>query len=64
MKCRVTCMVAGNVFYVECLARNYDEAKMVALAQHPNARIIGVTAFFSRVDRRSVDGSSRIQAIW
>jgi hypothetical protein len=40
-------MVAGNVFYVECLARNYDEAKMVALAQHPNARIIGVTAVFS-----------------
>lgn len=46
MKCRVTCMVAGKLFYVECLARNYEEARKVALAQYPNARIMGVTAVF------------------
>lgn len=47
MKCRVTCMVSGQLFYVECLARNYEEARQVAIAQHPNARIMGVTAIFS-----------------
>ena len=46
MKCQVTCMVAGKIFYVICLARNYDEARHVAMAQHPNARIMGVTAIF------------------
>ena len=44
MKCRVTCYVAGQLFDVTCLARNYEEARRVALAQHPNARIIRVTA--------------------
>jgi hypothetical protein len=39
-------MVSGKLFYVECLARNYEEARKVALAQHPNARIMGVTAIF------------------
>jgi hypothetical protein len=39
-------MVAGKLFYVECLARNYDEARQVALAQYPNARVMGVTAIF------------------
>jgi hypothetical protein len=39
-------MVAGKMFYVECLARNYEEARKVALAQYPNARIMGVTAVF------------------
>lgn len=47
MKCRVTCWVAGKVFYVDCQARNYEEAKTVALAQHPNARLLGVTAVLS-----------------
>lgn len=36
-------MVSGKVFYVECLARNFDEAREVARAQYPNARIMGVT---------------------
>ena len=39
-------MVAGKLFYVECLARNYDEARQVALARYPNARVMGVTAIF------------------
>jgi hypothetical protein len=44
MTCRVTCYVAGKVFTVDCEARNYQEAREVALAQHPNARIMGATA--------------------
>jgi len=46
MKCEVKCYVAGTVFTVECYAANYEEAKKVALAQHPNARIMGVNAKF------------------
>lgn len=47
MKHRVTCMVGGKVFYVECLARNQEEARRVTLAQYPNARIMGVTVVYS-----------------
>jgi hypothetical protein len=46
MKCRVTCWIAGKIFYVDCQARNYEEAKTIALAQHPNARLLGVMAIF------------------
>lgn len=46
MKHRVTCMVAGKVFHIDCFARNQAEARRVALAQHPNARIMGVTVVF------------------
>jgi|TARA_R100000455_G_scaffold10049_2_gene4147 hypothetical protein len=48
MQCDVKCYVSGKVFSVKCLARDYDEAKQVALAQHPNARIMGVTAVFQQ----------------
>jgi len=40
MKHRVTCMVSGQTFHVECYARNRQEAIQVALAQYPNARIM------------------------
>ena len=46
MKCEVSCYVAGKVFKVVCEASDYQEARMVAKAQHPNAKIIGVTAVF------------------
>ena len=46
MKCEVKCYVAGQVFTVECYAANYNDAKKVALAQYPNARIMGVNAKF------------------
>ena len=39
----------SRVFSVKCLAKDYNEAKQVALAQHPNARIMGVTAVFDKV---------------
>jgi hypothetical protein len=47
MKCRVQCYVNGNMFDVYCYARDYREAKIVALAQYPNAQIISVTAVFN-----------------
>jgi hypothetical protein len=46
MKCEVTLYVAGQVFKEEVIARDYQEARQVALARNPNAKIIGVTAVF------------------
>lgn len=43
MKHRVTCMVSGTVFYVECNAKNRDDAIRVAKSQYPNARIMSTT---------------------
>ena len=37
----------GQVFTVECYAANYNDAKKVALAQYPKARIMGVNAKFN-----------------
>ena len=44
MTCRVQLYVAGKVFYEEVQASNYQEAKEVALARNPNAKVMGVTA--------------------
>ena len=44
MKHKVELYVAGRVFNEQVYAENYDEAKQVALARNPNARIISVTA--------------------
>ena len=46
MKCEVTLYVAGTVFKEEVIARNYQEAREVALARNPNAKVLGVTAVF------------------
>ena len=46
MKCEVKLFVAGKVFSEEVHARNYDEARQVAKARNPNARVIGVNAKF------------------
>ena len=46
MKCEVRLYVAGTVFKEEVIARNYDEAREVALARNPNATVLGVTAVF------------------
>ena len=46
MKCEVQLYVAGTVFNEEVIARNYDEARQVALARNPNARVISVNAKF------------------
>jgi hypothetical protein len=46
MKYKVQLYVAGKAWWFECYANNLDEAKRVAVAQHPNARIISATATF------------------
>lgn len=46
MKCKVQLYVAGKVFYEEVEARDYQEAREVALARNPNAKVMGVTATF------------------
>ena len=46
MKCEVTLYVAGKVFKEEVQARDYQEAREVALARNPNAKVVGVTAVF------------------
>jgi len=44
VKCRVQLYVAGKVFYEEVEARNFQEAREVASARNPNAKVMGVTA--------------------
>lgn len=44
MKCKVLCYSAGKTFDVIVEARDYTEAKIVAKSQHPNTKVIGVTA--------------------
>jgi hypothetical protein len=46
MKCRVQLYVAGKLFNEEVIARDYQEAKEVALARNPNAKVVSVTAVF------------------
>jgi hypothetical protein len=46
MNCEVTLYVAGKIFKEKVIARDYQEARKVALARNPNATIIGVTAIF------------------
>ena len=46
MKCDVKLYVAGTVFTETVHARNYEEARQVALARNPNARVMGVNASF------------------
>lgn len=40
----MTLYVAGKVFHEVVEARNYQEAREVAVARNPNAKIVGVTA--------------------
>ena len=46
MKYKIKLWVAGTTFIFECYASNLDEAKQVAMAQHPNATIIHATATY------------------
>jgi hypothetical protein len=46
MRCKVQLYVCGKVFNEIVEARDYQEAREVALARNPNARVIGVTAVF------------------
>jgi len=46
MKCKVQLFKAGTVFDEIVIARDYEDAKKVALARNPGATIMGVTAVF------------------
>ena len=46
MRCKVQLYVAGTVFDEIVIARDYAEARKVALARNPNAQVISVTAVF------------------
>ena len=46
MKCDVKLYVAGKVFTETVHARDYQEAKQVALARNPNAQVVSVNAKF------------------
>ena len=46
MRCKVQPYVAGKVFNETVEARDYQEARQVALARNPNATVMGVTATF------------------
>ena len=46
MKCKVNLYVAGTVFEEIVHARDYQEAKEVALARNPNATVMSVNALF------------------
>ena len=46
MRCKVQLYVAGTVFNEEVVAVDYQEARQVALARNPNAKVVSVTAVF------------------
>ena len=46
MKCEVQLYVAGQVFTETVHAVDYQEAREVALARNPNARVVSVTKKF------------------
>jgi hypothetical protein len=46
MKYKVQLYVGGKTWWFECYANNLQEAKQVASAQHPNAKILNATATF------------------
>lgn len=46
MKCEVKLYKAGTVFTEEVIARDYQDARQVALARNPGAKIVGVTAVY------------------
>jgi len=46
MKVEVTLFKAGTVFKEEVIARDYQDAKQVALTRNPGATVVSVTAVF------------------
>lgn len=46
MKYKVQLYVGGTTWWFECYANSLNEAKQVAKAQHPNAKIINATVTF------------------
>lgn len=49
MNCEVSLFKAGQVFKEKVVARDYEDARKVALARNPGATVIGVTAVFKQI---------------
>lgn len=47
MKWKVSLYIAGRVFDEFVIARNYNDARLTALARNPTARVIAVNAVFN-----------------
>jgi hypothetical protein len=47
MKCRVQLYVAGKLFNEDVYAKDYQEAREVALARNPNATVVSVNAIMA-----------------
>ena len=56
MRCEVKLYVAGKVFTEDVHAVDYAEARQVALARNPNARVIGVNAIKNKQGYVTKDG--------
>jgi len=46
MKCQATLYKAGAVFKEEVVATDYQNARQVAIARNPGAKVVSVTAVF------------------
>ena len=46
MKCEVSMYKAGVVFKEQYIARDYQDARKIALARNPGVTIVGVNAVF------------------
>ena len=46
MKCEVKLFKAGTGFTEEVIAKDYQDARQVALARNPNATVVSVNAKF------------------
>ena len=46
MKCEVSMYKAGIVFKEQYVAKDYEDARKIALARNPDATIVSVTAVF------------------
>ena len=46
MKVKVTLYVSGKLFDEVVIARDYQDAKEIALARNPTAKVVSVTAVF------------------
>ena len=46
MKCEVKLFKAGTIFTEEVIAKDYQDARQVALARNPNATVVSVNAKF------------------
>jgi hypothetical protein len=47
VKCEVKLYIAGKVFSEVVIAKDYNDAKITALARNPTAKVVSVSAVFN-----------------